>query len=349
MRKNSSYIFILAIIVAFVSCVPMSQFKETDQKKSEFSQERDKLKIQNERLVVDTTEMGAELRSLRSTYSELLEDTFQLGKSVRRLEDLYQGALDMNNELSASKEALAKGSAAEANKLLSELQAAQADLLKREDELSLLAQKLNAKKKNLEELQAELEANNRILEEKNAELEERNKRLIELENMLSKKDSAVNALKDKVAAALYQFEQDGLSVEVRNGKVYVSLEEQLLFKTGKSEIDPKGKSAIQKLAKVLEQNEDINIMIEGHTDDVPFKGKGQLIDNWDLSVKRATTIVRIITQNSTIDPKRLTASGRGEYIPVDAGKSKEARQKNRRTEIILTPKLDELFELLESN
>ncbi len=349
MKKNFVLIIISIAILSLGSCVPMSQFKETDQKKSEFSQERDKLKIQNERLVVDTTEMGAELRRLSGIYEELLDDTFQLGKSARRLNDLYKGALDMNKELSESKQALARGSAAEANKLLSELQAAQADLLKREDELSQLEQALNTKKKNLEELQSELEANNRILEEKNAELEARNKRLIELEAMLSRKDSAVNALKEKVAAALYQFEQDGLSVEVKNGKVYVSLEEQLLFKTGKSEIDPKGKSAIEKLAKVLEQNEDINIMIEGHTDDVPFKGKGPLVDNWDLSVKRATSIVRIITSSSTIDPQRLTASGRGEYVPIDPAKTKEARQKNRRTEIILTPKLDELFELLESN
>ena len=118
----------------------------------------------------------------------------------------------------------------------------------------------------------------------------------------------------------------------------------MLFKFGSTEVDPKGVAALKKLAKVLDQNKDINILIEGHTDDV-----GDIKYNWDLSVKRATSIVKILTDNSKIDPKRLTAAGRGQFLPVDTGKTDAARRKNRRTEIILTPKLDELFQILESN
>jgi chemotaxis protein MotB len=327
----------------------MNQYKSTEKKASDCTTERNRLKVQNERLVVDTTEMGAKIRQLHATNLAIAADSMRLGREVRRLDDLYRNALKLNKDLAASKEAQAKGSAAEANRLLAELQGTQTDLLKREDELRQLEKTLNAKKKNLEELQAVLDENNQILAARNKELEERNRRLIELESMLSRKDSVVNALREKVADALGQFTKDGLTVEIRNGKVYVSLEEKLLFKTGKWDVDPKGKTAISRLAKVLEQNPDINIMIEGHTDDVPYNGKNQITDNWDLSVKRATAIVNILLENSKINPKRLTAAGRGEFMPVDPGKSAEARQKNRRTEIILTPKLDELFEILESN
>ena len=348
-RRISKYLTILFIGGLLFSCVPVKQFKEIEERQMNCDQERDLLKVQNERLVVDTTEMGAELSALLKDQGLLVADTTKMGGDYRRLSDLYDSAVKMNKDLSESKDALARGSAAEAKKLLAELQSTQEDLQRKEDELRQLERSLNAKKKSLDELQAQLEENNNILAQKNSELEERNARLIELEGMLYRKDSIVNALKDKVAAALGQFENDGLSIEIKNGKVYVRLEEKLLFKTGKWDVDPKGKSALKKLAKVLEQNPDISIMIEGHTDDVPFNGKSQIQNNWDLSVMRATAIVQILLDGSTIEPKRLTAAGRGEYVPVDPAKTAEARQKNRRTEIILTPKLDELFQILESN
>ncbi len=148
---------------------------------------------------------------------------------------------------------------------------------------------------------------------------------------------------------MFGFEGKGLTITQKNGKVYVSMEENLLFASGSTIVEDKGIEALKKVAKVLEQNSEINILIEGHTDDVPMAGKGDIKDNWDLSVMRATSIVKIITKNSSVDPRRLTAAGRGEYFPVDPAKTTEARKKNRRTEIILTPKLDELFKVLETN
>jgi chemotaxis protein MotB len=157
----------------------------------------------------------------------------------------------------------------------------------------------------------------------------------------------VGTLRKKVADALLGFENQGLTVTQKNGKVYVSLDEKLLFKSGSTVVDPKGVSALKKLADVLEQNPEINVMIEGHTDDVPVMNGSAYKDNWDLSALRATSIVRILLEGSSINPQRLTTAGRSQYLPVDPAKTAEARQKNRRTEIILSPKLDELYKLVE--
>ena len=171
----------------------------------------------------------------------------------------------------------------------------------------------------------------------------------ELEAVLARKDSAVLALKAKVQDALLGFENNGLTIEQKNGKVYVSLDESLLFASGKYDIEKKGKEALNSLGAVLEKNSDVNVLVEGHTDNVPYNGSGILKDNWDLSVKRATSVVKIILEKNDINAQRLTAAGRADYIPIASNDTKEGRAANRRTEIILTPKLDELMKLLESN
>ena len=335
-------ILAMYLIAHLSSCVPLNQFRDAEEKNKKCSEERDLLKQQSDALIIDTTEMAAHLRSLERQNRELTGDTVTLSRQYRNLLKQYNKTLELNKELAISHDALAKGSADEAKKLIVKLEKSQEDLQKQENNLRGLEKTLDEKKKNLDELQAELN-------DKNRQLDDRNKRLIELENMLNKKDSVVKALKQKVSEALGQFEKEGLSIQVRNCKVYVSLEEKLLFKSGKWDVDPKGVAALKKLAAVLEKDPDINVMIEGHTDDVPYKGDSQITDNWDLSVKRATSIVRIILSNSKVNPRRLMVAGRSEYLPVDNAKTPEARQKNRRTEIILTPKLDELFKILESN
>lgn len=187
----------------------------------------------------------------------------------------------------------------------------------------------------------------RLMEELQATQKEKNARLAELEQILQEQQSAVAALRKTVSDALMGFENQGLAVTQKNGKVYVSLEEKLLFKSGSTVVDPKGAAALKKLSGVLEQNPDINVMIEGHTDDVPVIVGSAYKDNWDLSVLRATSIVRILLDGSKINPERLTTAGRSQYQPVDPAKTAESRQKNRRTEIILSPKLDELYKLVE--
>jgi chemotaxis protein MotB len=182
---------------------------------------------------------------------------------------------------------------------------------------------------------------------KNALLAEKEARLNELQSILDQKDAEVKALRDKVADALKGFQDMGLTIYEKNGKVYVSLDEKLLFASGSWDIDNKGKEALSELGKVLANDSNINVVIEGHTDNVPYKGSGNVKDNWDLSVLRATSVVKEILKNKDISPKRITASGRSEYLPIDNDDSREARAKNRRTEIILTPKLDELFQIIE--
>jgi len=182
-----------------------------------------------------------------------------------------------------------------------------------------------------------------------ADLEEREKKVVELENILAKKDSATQALKKKVSDALLNFGEKDLTVDVRNGKVYVSLAEQLLFKSGSISVDEKGKKALKQLADALKDSKDIHVMVEGHTDNVPISRTSQYMnDNWDLSVLRATTIVRILTSYG-VAPTQITASGKGEYSPIMPNTTAENKSKNRRTEIILTPNLDELFKILEAN
>jgi chemotaxis protein MotB len=194
---------------------------------------------------------------------------------------------------------------------------------------------VNARSKELTKLSAELEA--------------RNAKLTELENILQRKDAAANELKESVSRALTGFEGQGLTVEMRNGKVYVSMDEKLLFRSGSYDVDAQGKKALQELAKVLVRNSDVNIMIEGHTDDVPYRSGPVIKDNWDLSVLRATAVLKILLENGSINADRLTAAGRGEFQPLDKSKTSEARSRNRRTEIILTPNLDELLKILETN
>ncbi|HNX20923.1 MAG TPA: OmpA family protein [Bacteroidales bacterium] len=182
-----------------------------------------------------------------------------------------------------------------------------------------------------------------------AELKEKEASLAELQEVLKQKDNEVRALKDKVMNALKGYVDKGLKVYEKNGKVYVSMDEKLLFASGSWVVGPEGVLALQELLKVLEQDPDINVLIEGHTDNVPFKGSAQVKDNWDLSVMRATAVVKVLLKDSKIDPLRVSAAGRGEFFPIDPADTPEARAKNRRTEIILTPKLDELFKILESN
>jgi len=193
-----------------------------------------------------------------------------------------------------------------------------------------------------------LKAKSEELSEKEKLLLEREKALYEMQRIIARQDSITARLNEVLRNALLGFKADELSVEIKNGKVYVSMSDKLLFKSGSVSVESKGKEAIKLLADVLEKNIDIDILIEGHTDNIPIK-TALYKDNWDLSVGRATSIVRMLTNEFKITPSRLTASGKGEYFPKASNETGEGRTKNRRTEIILSPKLDELMHLLNGN
>ena len=186
------------------------------------------------------------------------------------------------------------------------------------------------------------------LQRNQSDLEERSQRVEELEAMLKAREEAIATIRRQVSDALLGFEGTGLTISTRDGKVYVSMEDKLLFRSGSYEIGREGEKAVRDLAKVLAANPDINVMVEGHTDDVRYTPNAYLKDNLDLSAKRATTVVRLLLENKEIAPARIVAAGRGESLPIAEGKTVEARAKNRRTEIILTPKYDELMKLMET-
>lgn len=327
--------FIVLIGSLLVSCVPTKQFREVSEKSSGLERERDDLMAENERLTVENTEMKARMDFVDLQQERFSEDSIQMQEEIDDLKTEVDRLTRKYNDLQASHEALVQGSAREARRMLNQLQTTQEDLQKKEDRLRELEGNVLSGRQEVTRMRAELEA--------------RNARLAELERILNRKDSAVNALKESVSRALMGFEGQGLTVEMKNGKVYVSMDEKLLFRSGSYEVDARGRQALKDLAGVLVKNKDVNIMIEGHTDDVPYRSGPVIKDNWDLSVLRATAVLKILLEGNNIGPDRLSAAGRGEFQPVDRAKTSEARSRNRRTEIILTPKLDELLKILESN
>lgn len=321
MKTYSIYLFIIVMVLSVSSCVSTKQFKKTEKELQRHVEENEELRKNNLELETANKELKVKNTQLESRIKET-ENQLDQAKYSENLQKQRTGGLEKEiADLQKQLETLNSGSSAEIEKLLTDLHTAQNDLNIREDKLR----------------------------EAEKELSLRNKKLIELQNVLAQKDEAVKALKNKVMNALVGFNNNGLTVHEKNGKVYVSLDEKLLFKTGKWDVDPNGQKALAELGKVLAQNQDISIMVEGHTDDVPMHGSGDVKDNWDLSVMRATAVTKILTANKQIDPVRIVSAGRSEFLPLSTEKTAEGRQSNRRTEIILTPKIDELLKLIEVN
>ena len=236
----------------------------------------------------------------------------------------------------------------------------------KEETLSETQDSLRAKKQSLEKLESSIELlkqnsesalkaridENEVLMEKIAdrenELADRMNRVEELEGLITRQKQAMVDLKEKLSDALLNFENKGLTVEARDGKVYVSMENKLLFSSGSWNVEPEGQRAISSLGDVLADNPDISILIEGHTDNVPYSGRGSLKGNWDLSTKRATSIVNLLLENPEILPQNLTAAGRGEYLPIAPNSTREGRAANRRIEVVLSPQLDEITQIINT-
>ena len=267
---------------------------------------------------------------MKDQVTRLKGDTTLLGKSLRIKEKQYDKINELNDELIKKLEKLQEGSAKENKRLVADLEKTRLELQLKEDELRLLEVELNQKKLDLDQL--------------SEDLAQREQRVKELESIIAKKDALVKALKDKVANALLGFKDKGLTVEQKNGKVYISMEAKLLFAKGSSQVDPEGQKALKELAKILEEQQDLEVLVEGHTDSDKMNSSSHPKDNWELSVLRATSVVKIMLKYSSIDPVSITAAGRSEFLPIDP----EDKSKNRRIEVILIPKLDELFEIISN-
>jgi chemotaxis protein MotB len=295
----------------FTSCVSSKKFKQLDALKNDMKMENQALLQKLDEQVKENAGLEATNKNLRDEVYALKQDTTDCYNDVRSLSQKYNDLNKMYEDLGSQSK----------------------------KELTTLIQQNQTLLKQLDEKQ-------RLLTDKEAELKKREQRLQELEGMLAAKDAAINNLKKSIEDALLNFNKDDLTVTIRNGKIYVSVAEQLLFKSGSTVVDPKGKDALTKLAGALKNQPDIDIMVEGHTDSIPMSSSGAIKDNWDLSVLRATSITRILI-NAGISPTAVIPAGHGEFMPVASNKDKDGRAKNRRTEIVLSPKLDEVFKILE--
>lgn len=314
-RRVSAGLLALALTT---SCVSSKVYKDLENKYADLKKENRQMADENTALTKERNELDLKSKDLQSQLDKLKAERDKLAAD-------YAAAQSNLSTLKSSYAALEKnsGDALDSN-------------MKKNREL--LAQ-LEAKEKALA---AEQERLNKL----KADLADRSKRVDELEGIMASQDANLKKLKETLSKALNSFEGKGLTVEQKNGKVYVSMENKLLFGSGSWTVGTEGKKAVSEVTKILAQNPDISVLIEGHTDNVPYGGTGQIVDNWDLSTKRATAIVNIIRENKGVNPQNLTAAGRGEYAPVAGNETPEGKSKNRRIEIILTPKLDEISKML---
>jgi chemotaxis protein MotB len=325
---------ILGMWIYLSSCVPQNKLITEQNARKQAEADRDKYKAEDQDCQTKKTELQSKLDMLQKSVTDLQQDTTFNNRSYRDLTSKYDKLNQINEDLLNKYNQMLQGSQNDAKNLSGQLQLTQTQLLQKQDQLNLLQAQLDKEKLHLDSL--------------NEQLKQREAKVNELQNVLKQKDAAVDSLKQRIANALVGFANKGISVYEKNGKVYVSMEEKLLFPSGSTQVQPDGLTALQELAKALEANPDINIMVEGHTDDVNMHGSGEIKDNWDLSVMRATAIAKTLLQDAKIDPSRIMASGVSQYDPIDPGTTAEARKKNRRTDIILTPKLNELFKILNN-
>lgn len=372
--------FFLCVLVFFSNCAMPKKCNDggktktyvTDGKRfKSLLKERDALCNENNALKADTTQKGRKIRALQNDVKNAQQENQNLTQKnkdcedklaqqkqdYQKLNEQYQTEKkDLQNIIEAQKHELQKKGKSILDKD-SEIAYLQNKQKQQDSAIKALEKKLKSEKEKNDALsknaQQSIAERDKKLQEKDKELAERERllkekeqRVAELESLMNRQDSILKALNSVVKNALLGFNKDELSVEMKNGRVYVLMNDKLLFKSASATIEAKGKEALKKLSAVLLKNPDIDIMVEGHTDNLPIKN-AVYKDNWDLSTARANSIVRILSQEYKVPEKRLTAAGRGEFMPRADNSTPEGRAKNRRTEIVLTPKLDELFKMIE--
>ncbi|WP_282017212.1 OmpA family protein [Salegentibacter mishustinae] len=309
-------ILVLAFSAVFMltSCVSSKKYQELEGRHADLKRENRNTQSELEKY----RDLDEEYSALKKDYTDATAERDRLKDELESSRKNYATLKDSYDALEENSSAAISENSRQNRQLLAELEEKEQALVKEQA--------------RLDKLQRDLDA--------------RSRRVNELEELIAAKDAKMNALKEAISKALTNFEGKGLTVEQRDGKVYVSMENKLLFNSGSWAVNAEGRQAVKQLGQVLAENPDIAVLIEGHTDNVPYGGSGPLNDNWDLSTKRATSIVQILKENNNIDPQNLTAAGRGEYAPIATNETAEGRAKNRRIEVILTPKLDEVTKLL---
>ena len=310
-----------ALCLAFTGCVSTKQYEALQSQLDEAEAENASLRLSRQDAEISSRELEGELAKLTGQNASLNEDVERIGSQAKLLREEVARLTELNEALTDQSSGRLSNIAEENRQLLEDVMRIREELQEREDRLNRLERDLN---------------------EKSALLEARSQRVEELESLLEARERAAEALRARLAEALLGFQGKGLNVEQRNGKVYVSMEAQLLFPSGSAQVDPRGREALVGLAEVIAEQTDLEIVVEGHTDTDQVRSTSIPRNNWELSVLRATAVVSILLETPGVDPSMLSASGRSEYHPVDASD----KAKNRRIEVILAPNLDSLYELI---
>lgn len=313
-------VFVLPIYL-LLACVPAKKYNELLEREALCSEELTKYKSSSISNEDRAKELESKLIYLQNELVNLKEDTLRLSEKYKTMQVQYDRMVVQNLEFEKKLEKDRQSRIKQTGTLQNDLDSKNLELQHKEDALANL---------------------DKELKQKQALLVDREKRVAELEEALKRKDEGVKALQNKVANALRSYENKGLTVVEKNGKIYVSLEAKLLFNSGSTTVEEQGKKALIDLAKVLENEKDLEIIVEGHTDNDKLESASYPKNNWELSVLRATSVVEIMTKNSKINPAILMAAGRSEFLPVDA----KDKAKNRRIEVIISPNLNALFELI---
>ena len=314
MLKKVAFLFV--VVITLNSCVSKKLYNELDTKYNKLRSSNSELLKEKDDLLVAKKDLEVDLEKLQTSFDELVAKKKIVDNELESLRTKYNNLDESYNVLSSQSSKKLSDQAKKNQQLLLELETKE--------------QKMALESARLEELQKELNS--------------RSEQINELQALIDAKEAQMQQLKNAISSALHNFEGKGLTVVHKNGKIYVSMENKLLFNSGSWAVGSEGKKAVEQLATVLSNNSDINVLIEGHTDNDPYRGN-TVLDNWDLSVKRATAIVRIL-KNKGVNPTQITAAGRSEFVPVDTNKTKEGKAKNRRIEIILAPNLDQISKLL---
>lgn len=322
--KVNSIFQILCFVLLVSSCVSGKKYKELVQREKVCSEELEKFKQ-------SSLDFESKYKDFQVLYDvaaadliSIKKDTSLLGEKFRMLFQDFLALTAENDALEKTYDKYKSLNAKETSALQKQLEAKSIEIQRKSEELLALDAELKSKEK---------------------QLVEREQRVNELEEMLQRQEATLKALKDKVAAALIGFENSGLKVEEKNGKIYVSLEAKLLFKSGSIVVEAEGKKALIKIGKALELEKDLEIVVEGHTDSDKLMSASFPRNNWELSVLRATAVTEIMLANCSMSPKQIMAAGRGEFLPVDFND----KAKNRRIEIIISPNLDALFEIISQD
>lgn len=327
--KRLAFYFILVALSS--SCITQKQYDAMNSLADELTLENEELEKKNNDLLASNKELMREIQTLKDRINKLSADTLAYGNSIRRLDAQFDRLLQVQQELEGKYSSGLTQQSSTNKALIDELALSRNDLLKYEESLRILESELEAERLSLQASQDDLA----IKEEKIRELTE----------LLEMKNAYMKLLRTKIEEALFSLKGEGLTLEQKQGKIYVRMDASLLFPSGSVSMNEKGKSAIISLARSIEDQKDLEIIVEGHTDSDAVNPGGKYNDNWELSVLRATTVTKIMIENSSVNPQILTASGQSEYHPVDPND----KAKNRRIEIILSPNLDVLFSILEAD